>query len=111
MPFKSRSQLAVCYNRKFASHGLSKWDCDEWLSKTPNPKCLPYKGSLPSHLDSFEGKCKVLSPDQRKVSGVHLGPRGGAYVIAGGVKVYVPHGQKDGVHHLDWVISKYGVAK
>lgn len=111
MPFKSRSQLSVCYSKLFKSHGLSKWDCDEWLSKTPNPKCLPYKGSLPSHLSPFENKCKSLSANQRKVSGVYLGPRGGAYVMAGGVKVYIPAGKKDGVYNIDWVISKYGLAK
>lgn len=107
MPFKSKSQLGQCYSQQFKNHQVGSWDCDEFLSKTSNPRCLPYK------LNEFEkrvNRCKTLAPKDRKVSGVHFGPRGGAYVIAGGVKVYIPKGSKGGVTHVDWVIKKYGQA-
>lgn len=107
MPFKSRSQLGLCFSKQFSSHGSSSWDCEKWLEETPNATCLHHR------LAGFENKvegCRKLSPKDKKVSGVHFGARGGAYVVAGGVKVYIPRGNKDGIDNIDWVISKYGRA-
>jgi len=121
MPFKSKSQLGLCFSKQFSSHGSSSWDCEKWLKETPNATCLHHRlassesgrPSVGRSLTTFESKvegCRKLSPKDKKVSGVHFGARGGAYVVAGGVKVYIPRGNKDGVDNIDWVISKYGRA-
>ena len=38
MPFKSKSQLRTCYDRK-----PKGWDCDAFLDHTPSVCCLPEK--------------------------------------------------------------------
>ena len=100
MPFKSKSQLGHCFANQIKTKGKTTWDCEEFLKETPNPTCLPYK------LGAFEGRCRKLSSDEKGISGVYFGPRGGAYIMAKGVKVYIPPGEKN----VEWVIAKYGLA-
>ena len=65
MPFKSKSQLRLCYAQK-------KWNCDKWLKETPSVCDLPERS---------RGNTKTRS--QRKgeiVKGkLTTGPRGGLY--------------------------------
>jgi hypothetical protein len=89
------------------THGESKWNCKKSLSLTENPTCLHYR--IADFQKRIEG-CRKLHPDEKGISGVHIGPRGGAYIIAGGVKVYVPKGSKGGLSNVDWAIEEYGRA-
>lgn len=120
MPFRSRSQLGQCFSQEMKTHGATKWNCKKSLSLTANPTCLHYRiadflrDSVPSaELRSVQKRvasCRRLRPDEKGVSGVHIGPRGGAYIVAGGVKVYVPKGSKGGLSNIDWAIGEYGRA-
>ena len=44
MPFVSRSQMRLCFALAERARKRSRepsWDCDLWLSETPNPGGLP----------------------------------------------------------------------
>lgn len=75
MPFKSKSQMRVCYTKK--KKGEKGWDCDKWLKETKNPECLPEKKDGPKKC----GKKIVLGK-------THYGPRGGRYFLFGEYKIY-----------------------
>lgn len=104
MPFKSRRQLSTCYSRQIAAKSAGKpwtWNCDEFLSHTQDPLCLPsLKGYKPKR------KCRNLRPDEKVISPVYIGPKGGAYFYVADVKVYVPKGDAN----LRYAKQKYGVA-
>lgn len=105
MPFKSRSQLALCFQKKIRNESQGKkvtWDCDEWLEKTRNPLCLPYKKS--DGKKKVEG-CRRLKKNEKVTSPIYVGPKGGLYFFAKGLKIYVP---KDA---YSYVKKKYGVNK
>jgi hypothetical protein len=92
MPFKSKAQLRTCYKKKFEAEEKGKranWDCDEFLRETPDPSCLPERVGMDSGK-----KCRNLRKEERVPSELQVGPRGGTYFYAGGVKVYVPRGTK-----------------
>lgn len=67
MPFTSKSQLTTCYKKNDP-----RWNCDEFLKKTPSVSCLPYKkgGKTPS---------RCIRQGERIVGKVKTGPRGGKY--------------------------------
>jgi hypothetical protein len=100
MPFKSRSQLGVCYSRRTSlrdssSRDSSKrksWNCDEWLDKTPSVCCLPYRKGDPV-------KTRCMKKGERIIGKVQTGERGGRYFtitekdkkgLICTVKVYLP---------------------
>jgi hypothetical protein len=66
MPFKSKSQLRVCYNTR-------KWDCNKWLKETPSVCCLPNK------LGQSHSRC--MRVNERIVGKVQTGPRGGRFFV------------------------------
>jgi len=69
MPFTSRSQLQTCYNKKD-----KKWDCDEFLKKTPSVCCLPFRKG--GHV-----KSRCMKDGERVVGKIQTGPRGGKFFI------------------------------
>jgi hypothetical protein len=100
MPFKSKSQLRTCYGQKLSAEARGKkssWDCDEFLEATPDPSCLPER------VGDQAGQCRSLRKNERVVSPVYVGPRGGLYFYVAGVRVYVP---KDAETH-DYVTRTY----
>lgn len=100
MPFKSKRQLQTCFGRQLSAEAKGSkwsWNCEEWLKATPNPLCLP---SLKGH--KVKG-CRPLRTDEKIISPVYQGLRGGYYFLARGVKVYVP---KDAVTYAK---KKFGV--
>jgi hypothetical protein len=87
MPFKSQRQIQTCFSKQLLAESKNKkwsWNCEEWLSKTPNPLCLP---SLVGHRVKT---CRALRVDEKIISPVYEGQRGGYYFFAKGVKVYIP---------------------
>lgn len=114
MPFRSRSQLGVCYNKaiKAGAQGKSSgWGCDKWLAETPNPSCLPYSEKYASKASarpkaSPSGRCRTLTAKERVTGPVIEGARGGHYFMAAGVKVYIPKGHAE----LAYAKRTYGVA-
>ena len=70
MPFKSKSQLRVCYNKHDP-----RWNCKEWLDKTDNLCCLPEK------LGYEAKKCRMIKKDERVVGSIQVGPRGGKFFV------------------------------
>ena len=82
MPFKSKSQLRLCFSRR-----PKGWDCNEWLKKTPvRAECLPeHKGGTQSR----SGKCRPIRANEHVVGKLQSGPRGGKFFYVDGVKVYV----------------------
>jgi hypothetical protein len=100
MPFKSKSQLRTCYGQKLTAEAQGKkssWDCDEFLEATPDTSCLPER------VGDAGGRCRTLRKDERVISPVYVGPRGGLYFYVAGVRVYVP---KDRETH-DYVMRAY----
>lgn len=98
MPYTSKAQLRTCYSKKLSAEAKGKksnWDCDEFLEATPNPTCLPERKGSPKK------ECRPLRKEEKIVSPVYIGAKGGLYFYAGGVKIYVP---KD-AH--DYVMKKY----
>jgi hypothetical protein len=92
MPFTSKSQLRTCYGLKAKAEASGKkasWDCDEWLKETPNAKCLPNRKN-----DPITRACRSLRKDERVTGPIQMGPRGGKYFIAEGVKIYLPRTSK-----------------
>lgn len=107
MPFKSRSQIGVCYSRRGSSSSratssssratssskrMESWNCDEWLDKTPSVCCLPYRKGDPV-------KSRCMKKGERIVGKVQTGARGGKYFtitekdskgVICVVKVYLP---------------------
>jgi hypothetical protein len=69
MPFKSISQMQVCYNKKDP-----RWSCDNWLKETEDSLCcLPHKkGPM---------KCRNKKSGERVVGPIKTGPRGGKFFI------------------------------
>ena len=68
MPFKSKSQLRLCYNK----HDKN-WNCDEFLEKTKNVCCLPEK------LAYGKPKCRPIRKGERVKGKIQTGPRGGKF--------------------------------
>ena len=100
MPFKSKRQLQTCFGKKLSAEAKGKkwsWNCEEWLRETPNPLCLP--GML-GH--SVKG-CRQLKSNEKIISPVYTGARGGHYFLAKGIKVYVP---KDAIEYAKRTMSK-----
>jgi hypothetical protein len=90
MPFQSTKQLRTCFSKEISAKSQGKpygWNCRKWLKETPDPACLPGKkgGSPPK-------KCRRIYAGEKVVGKIHIGPRGGHYFFAAGVKVYVPPG-------------------
>lgn len=88
MPFTSTRQMAVCYNKEINAKARGKssgWDCDAWLSETPDPACLP-------SLKGYQAKraCRNLKASEKVAGPIYQGPRGGYYFYVAGVKVYIP---------------------
>jgi hypothetical protein len=67
MPFKSKSQMRLCFNK----HN-KKWNCEEWLDKTEDVCCLPEKVGEKS-------KFRCIKKGERIIGKVQTGPRGGKY--------------------------------
>lgn len=104
MPFKSKRQLQTCFAKELieeSKNRKSKWDCTKFLTETLDPSCLPMKIDSPSHRTCNSNK----SFSKKEIGPVYIGPRGGYYFYAGGVKIYVPHGTEKEA------IRKYGLAK
>jgi hypothetical protein len=89
MPFKSKSQLVACLyaqerskNKRVseATRASQKWNCMENLKETENFDTLPWKTGC-------KAEKRAASSSSRDV--VHIGPRGGKYVIRNGRKVYL----------------------
>lgn len=85
--------MGLCFRKKDPN-----WDCEKWLAETPNPACLPYKKGMPPPKGCGASKCPsgpkgAACRRQRAgepiTSPVEVGPRGGKYFYAKGVKVYV----------------------
>lgn len=77
MPFKSKSQISVCYSKKenTPKSGFSKresWNCDKWLDETPSVCCLPYRKG-----DKVKSRC--MKNGERITSKIQTGPRGGKF--------------------------------
>jgi hypothetical protein len=91
MPFVSKSQLRTCYSQRGKSR-TTKWDCNEFLKKTPSVCCLPEKkGTL------VRSRC--MRNGERIVGKIQTGSRGGRFFTITErdskgtvcvVKVYVP---------------------
>ncbi len=102
MPFKSKRQLQTCFGRQLTAEAKGKtwkWNCQEFLAKTPSPGCLPTKKG-----SKVSSQCRKLKVGEAIISPVYKGTRGGYYFYAGNVKVYVPHGNET----LKLAIKKYG---
>jgi hypothetical protein len=69
MPFKSKSQLRLCYNKKDP-----RWNCDEWLKKTDSLCCLPEKLGYPT-------KCRTVKKGEKIKGSIQTGPRGGKFFV------------------------------
>lgn len=86
MPFRSKSQMRLCYQKQF--NGTNKsWNCDEWTRKTNRPWELPqWVGSW-----RIDGIRENEPRGQRCSSGRSLcrGTRGGTFIIRKGVKIYI----------------------
>lgn len=92
MPFTSKAQLRTCYSLKAKAEAEGKtpaWNCDEWLKETPDASCLPERKG-----DERPKSCRNLRKDERVTGPVQVGPRGGKYFFAEGVKVYLPRTTK-----------------
>jgi len=102
MPFKSKKQLRTCFSKQIAAEAKKQrwtWDCQEFLEKTPNPRCLPEQVG-------HAHKCRPLRVGEKIIGPVYQGPRGGYYFFAGSVKVYVPKGSTN----IEYAKQKYGYA-
>lgn len=96
MPFQSLAQQRKCwaqYHRDIKAGRIPSWDCRKWSAETKGKK-LPDR-KLSSKKQSYKASSRKtslfkLSPkkDMRKRK-LHIGPRGGKYVIFRGKKVYV----------------------
>lgn len=87
MPFESKSQLRMCYAKQFQAARKGKkssWNCDRWLKETKRPHMLPERKG------EYSGKRNKISKGPcTKGKKVCIGPRGGKYIIRGGIKIYV----------------------
>lgn len=83
--------MRTCYAKKF-SDGAKGWNCDKWLSETSKPWQLPERtgGRQYNKTPVKAGKGQTCSRGKKLCSG----PRGGRYIIRGGVKVYIPSAKK-----------------
>jgi len=104
MPFTSQSQMSTCFSKQIIAKSKGKkwsWNCETWLSETPDPACLPYKkGGHP------RAKCRKLKPNEKIISPIFKGSRGGHYFYAANVKVYIPKGDEN----LKYAKKMYGSA-
>lgn len=87
MPFTSRSQLGACYKK----HD-TRWNCDEWLEKTPSVCALPYRKGI-------QTKSRNIRVGERIIGKVQTGSRGGRFFtitekdnkgVICVIKVYLP---------------------
>lgn len=95
MPFKSKRQLQTCFGRQLSAKAKGKkwnWDCQKFLSETPNPSCLP---SMVGHEKPSPSRCRPMRKFEKVVGPIMKGAKGGLYFMAGGVKVYVPKDAKN----------------
>lgn len=67
MPFTSKAQLQTCYKKNDP-----RWNCDEFLKKTPSVCCLPNKKG--GHIHS-----RCMKNGERIKGSVIVGPKGGKY--------------------------------
>lgn len=67
MPFLSKSQLRVCFNRHDP-----RWNCQEWLDKTDSVCCLPEK-------KGYRAKCRPQKKREKIKGPIKYGPRGGKF--------------------------------
>jgi hypothetical protein len=84
MPFVSLAQARACYARRadLAKQGKkSRWDCDKWAKETDWAKLKREAKS--------KSKAKAKSKSTSRTPKVHVGPRGGRYIMVKGRKVYV----------------------
>jgi hypothetical protein len=87
MPFVSQKQRRLCYAMQSLSLKEGKkptWNCEKWEKETSDKNLPLYKGMKVS-------KSRLTkSPSEKKIKRkIHIGPRGGKYVIYNGRKVYV----------------------
>jgi hypothetical protein len=67
MPFKSKSQISVCYSKNDP-----RWNCRKWLDITPSVCCLPFK-------TGGRSKSRCMKVGERIVGKIQQGPRGGKF--------------------------------
>ena len=91
MPFKSLAQRRACwaqYHRDIKAGRKPSWECSKWEHETKKGAKLPEK------IRSLKKKSPKksytrLSPKKDIKRKMHVGPRGGRYVMVKGKKVYV----------------------
>jgi hypothetical protein len=101
MPFVSKRQASTCFSRQLLAESRGQkwnWDCERWLSITPDPQCLPSMKGQPKPT-----KCRKLRDGEKIITPIHQGSRGGYYFYAGGIKIYVPKAA------VAYAKKKYGV--
>jgi hypothetical protein len=92
MPYKSKSQLRTCYGKNYVEKGgklvkVGTWDCEKWSKETKDAYKLPErKGGKKGTKKNYTSKEVQICSKGYKVC---YGPRGGAYIIRGGVKIYL----------------------
>ncbi len=92
MPFKSKSQMRLCYavEKEANDQGYeSSWDCDRWKNETKNvkklPERVPKKRAARKKSSKKVAKKAAKKTTRKRVnpsnlpSGFYLGPRGGIY--------------------------------
>jgi hypothetical protein len=87
MPFKSLAQRRACwaqYHRDIKAGRKPSWDCHEWEHVTEKGTKLPERIRSPKKKSYTR-----LSPKKDRKRQIHIGPRGGKYMMVKGRKVYV----------------------
>jgi hypothetical protein len=116
MPFVSKAQERACwaqYNRDKAAGKTPSWDCHEWAAASPawadlpdvakkskskkarsaSPK--PKKTGTKAHSKPKKARTNAHSKPKKTSSKahskpkVHIGPKGGRYIIKQGRKIYI----------------------
>ncbi len=96
--FTSQRQLATCFSRQLIAESNNQkwnWDCLKNLKETQHPQCLP-------SLKGYPAKCRGLRVNEPILTPVYLGPKGGYFFLAKGLKVYVPK------QAIDYAKKRYG---
>jgi len=98
MPFVSQAQARACwaqYNRDKAAGKKPAWDCHEWAAASPAWEDLPAaakkrKTARSASPRKAKARSKAKTPAKKSVKAkVHIGPKGGRYIIKQGRKVYI----------------------